>query len=412
MRRAVCAAFLLPLLWPVACRSDGGPPVAVAERDSAGVHIVEIPADAGVPAETLEVGAVPGASFGAVDGPPETVLYRVVGAFRLADGRIAVGNGGTHEIRYYRTDGSFDMAVGREGDGPGEFRSLSWIGSAGGDSVAAFDSRLDRMTVFTPDGLVARTFRLPEFPASNWEIPIPRWARVHGRLTTGEFVIGAYPGATTGVDFEGVQEDSVLYYFLGPEGEPAGATVAAPADQDWVQASENRVTTLGVPFGRVAWAAPGPTRLWLAATDAPDLRAYDADGEVRTILRRDAASVPVRPSDVERYRARMIEDADPYPEWQEELRKLWPQLPLGTHLPRFSTLAVDELGRPWVQEYVPGDDNPPWTVYDAEGRPFAAVRLPPGLRILAISRDEVIGLRIDDLSVEHLEVYSLSRGRG
>ena len=84
----------------------------------------------------------------------------VVGALRLSDGRIAVANQGTNELRWYSKDGVYLFSVGYQGEGPGEFeliRSLFWLP---GDSVAVYDTRQARVSEFGPDGSLARTVRI------------------------------------------------------------------------------------------------------------------------------------------------------------------------------------------------------------------------------------------------------------
>src|SRR5688500_13596154 len=51
--------------------------------------------------------------IGADDGGQS--LHRVAAATRLADGRIAVANGGSHQIRIFGSDGALVRDVGRVG---------------------------------------------------------------------------------------------------------------------------------------------------------------------------------------------------------------------------------------------------------------------------------------------------------
>ncbi len=88
-------------------------------RDSAGVTIVEnqqgIPPDAG----GWSLAARPSLVIGSLHEPEDNGLYRVRGALRLPDGRIAVGSDGSHELRIYEADGALVRRLGGEGEGPG-----------------------------------------------------------------------------------------------------------------------------------------------------------------------------------------------------------------------------------------------------------------------------------------------------
>ena len=64
--------------------------------------------------------------------------------------------GGTSLLRV-RYRGRCD---GGDGEGPGEFRSLASVEVGPGDSIYVFDDRLQRLTVFLPDGSLVRVTRL------------------------------------------------------------------------------------------------------------------------------------------------------------------------------------------------------------------------------------------------------------
>ena len=148
----ICAA-----LWLIAaCGGDATGGLATVERDSAGVTIVENgPVSSSV--AYADVDPVAAIEVGQLDGPPEYQLFRVVGAHRLPDGRLVIGNAGSHELRYYGPDGRHLRSAGAEGEGPGEFTRLTrtWVR---GDSIFAFDSRNRRFSVFGADGVFVRAY--------------------------------------------------------------------------------------------------------------------------------------------------------------------------------------------------------------------------------------------------------------
>ncbi len=98
----------------------GGTPSEVTVRDSSGVEIVEnsIPEE---PPLAFVASDAPSLAIGALGGDETQQLHRVQDALRLPDGRIAVLNSGSHEVRIYGADGTLDLAFGRQGDGPSEF---------------------------------------------------------------------------------------------------------------------------------------------------------------------------------------------------------------------------------------------------------------------------------------------------
>ncbi|NNM34643.1 MAG: hypothetical protein HKO53_16305, partial [Gemmatimonadetes bacterium] len=50
-----------------------------------------------------------------------------------------------------------------------------------------------------------------------------------------------------------------------------------------------------------------------------------------------------------------------------------------------------------------------WTVFDPDGRLLGRVETPPGLRVLQIGADFMVGHRNDELDVEHIQVWGLDR---
>lgn len=389
--------------------SGASPTVDVAVRDSAGIRIVESPADLELPLIDLRA-RPPLLRIGALDGDEGEVLYRVTGAVPLSDGRLVIGNAGSHEIRFYDESGTLESSVGREGDGPGEFRRLTWIGPAGADSIAVFDGDGREVTVFDADGRLARTFRLTEFrdPGSEEDVA-PRWPLMVGRLGGGNFVVGALPIVTTGPTFEGIPDDSIHYYFVVDGGASDRAPLAVPASENWVESSESSASVMPVPLGRRTDAAVGTDILWVGMTDSNDIRGYGEDGALRLIIRRDLAAQPVTPADVERYKDERMALAADNPDLLNFLRESFERIPFASHHPLFSSIIATEQGGIWVEEYSSDSDADAsvWTVYAADGRPVGSARLPPGANILYVTGDSLILRREDELSVEYVEIHGL-----
>ena len=117
--------------------TDGGG--TASTRDSAGVSIVENSgpvwkADAG-----WKVVDSPLVDIGDVD--------HVLGPVRLGDGRLAIGNAGTNEVRIYDAGGALLKTAGRPGSGPGEYQNLVGIWAGPADSLMVSDILVRRLTV-------------------------------------------------------------------------------------------------------------------------------------------------------------------------------------------------------------------------------------------------------------------------
>ena len=92
--------------------------------------------------------------------------------------------------------------------------------------------------------------------------------------------------------------------------------------------------------------------------------------------------------------------------------------PLGSYRrpsskPPYVGIKVDDLGRVWIQAYgrygAEGPEPAPiWWVFTEEGDWLAEVRIPPGLEVLAVGVDRLIGRVQDSLGLESIQVYVLN----
>ncbi len=147
---------LAVVLGLAACSGDAGAVRDVSTlRDSSGVTIVMNDLDAAVARCTLD--SVPLVSIGVEEGDEQAMLFRVQGARTLSDGRIAVVNSGSDEVRWYGADGQFLRASGRKGRGPGEFENAFTMHWRPGDTLYVGDYRPMQFLVFAPDGEWVRT---------------------------------------------------------------------------------------------------------------------------------------------------------------------------------------------------------------------------------------------------------------
>jgi hypothetical protein len=97
----------------------------------------------------------PAVRIGTSSGDERYELFRAADGTFLANGSIAVVNGGSHEIRFYDLEGAFVQSVGRQGHGPGELQSPRRLFRLAGDSIAVVEllriSWFDAMGEFCPE---------------------------------------------------------------------------------------------------------------------------------------------------------------------------------------------------------------------------------------------------------------------
>jgi hypothetical protein len=100
--------------------------------------------------------SAPSLEIGVVEGDPAYSFAAISDAIRLEDGVVAVADAGNTRVSIFGADGVVQRSWGSEGEGPGEFRTLSRIYRHGPDSLMAADLATSRLSVFALDGTLGR----------------------------------------------------------------------------------------------------------------------------------------------------------------------------------------------------------------------------------------------------------------
>jgi hypothetical protein len=393
MRR--CLALFAFLLL-VACTDDTPRGGTAVVRDSAGVRIVEHPADYSAP--TWHISDAPSLDIGAVSGDSSTLLYQVEGAHRLSDGRIVVANRSTHELRYYDGSGQYLFATGREGEGPGEFGYLTWTASCGGDSIFAYDIATRRFSVFAEDGRFARSVLLQ----------LPGGVTPYGAATCapdGTFLFAGWPVFSRD---PGPSRPSRPLALIASDGTALTSFGEFPGGERYTYVSDGRVTGGGPrPLGRETFHVLGDGRFYLGTSDEYEIRVYSVTGELEMLIRGSGPDLAITKTHIDRFVSDQLSRAT-----RDNQRRSWERqyrdMEFPKTFPAYSRLLLDKLGNLWVQDYLrPGDDKPVWDVFEPDGAQVATLNTPPGLHIYEIGVEYVLGKWQDELDVEHVQLYDL-----
>lgn len=392
-----CTAFAAVALVTTLAACGGGSNTAEsAVRDSAGVRIVEnrwadstaIPVCAVEPEASLDIGTVA--------GDPAYQLYRVFDALRLSDGRMAVVNQGSSEVRFYDVRGRYTGSVGREGDGPGEFRGAQAVWQDN-DSLVVWDDELQRFSVFLLDGTFVRSFQIA---------PV---------LMNAPQVLG-FVGAEAHVAYHHVEFDPPG---LAPQWLDHMRYTRAGAVIDTV--GRHPYGTYG-PIGRPEDHMAGRTlfeartvmttsteHVVLSQGDEPEFRVLDGDGRLVAIVRWPEGDRVVRQADVDRFREERLAESDD-PTWRRLILISIDEVPVSDRFPAVRDLEVDDAGRVWVQRYPRPGAGPVrhWLVFGSDGRIVCRVEMRTGFALARIQAGMLIGIERDETDVEHVRAYRIS----
>lgn len=383
----------------LACGGEGAELAETVVRDSAGVAIVENPGGAVEAADRWRVDPEPLVDVGVVEGAEAYQLSDVTDAALLSDGRIAVANGGTQEVRYYDPEGRHLRSVGGEGGGPGEFQGLSTLDRLAGDSLLAYDFRQGRASLLGPDGEFVESHSFEGLTFSS----------LRGRLANDTLLLqSAMVFGSGGVTpRDGTYQDSVVLLAADRRGTAVDTFRRFLGPEYYMQTSGRGFRVGTLPLGRRTVVAVGDDRVYAGYSGRYEVRAFDPRGEPVRIVRLAAPARPVTEEVVERVvdeRLEGIEDEDR----RREMRSMYEKMPAPEALPAFEAMAVDEAGRLWVKDFsLPGEAESQWTVFGREGRVVATAVLPSRFTPYEIGEDRVLGRWRDELDVEHVRLYRL-----
>lgn len=402
--RTWCGIAALALAsCPIGCDEPGLPSDGRTVADSAGVEIVTVRM-AGEGAQGLQrVHPDPDVEIGTVAGLPEYELSSVLGAVSLPGGGVAVANRGTNEVRYYDAEGMFVASVGRSGEGPGEFRRISFMGLAG-DTLLVYDQPLARVTLIDGSREVMGTFRTP----------FPPFSYVSGVLQG--------PSSLISWEFTGSEDQNRGVYAL-----PMEISVTTMADQQTEVVAEGRSSEEGNveyqgrvvrafrPFGRKGDVAVGDGVIFvLSSDDDATIRILGSDGRLIRILRVEVEPRRIQATDVEEWIESWMSHFSPA---SEEIEEWWRHgfglLSPPVHLPTFRSLSVDTDGNLCAERYpLLIGSAPLYWCFSIDGRLLRGIQLPPGVfregphpfwdSQIELGGDYVLGVWEDELGVQYV----------
>jgi hypothetical protein len=391
------------------CGPGESPSTSVA--DSADVMVVSSIAPQWQGERAWRMSERPELEIGGESVPEEYQFFQLASVLRLEDGRIIVGNRGTHELRYYDAGGRFLRAVGREGGGPGEFGRLWSIRRFGSDSLLIWDPVNYRYAVHDLDGNFGRNFKFQADSVGSVFFP---------GMDPVVFADRTFLGMA-GIDWmslpSGVVRETARYYRFDPSGELLSHVISAPfMEMKRLHfGEEGRATQTPVVFGKQTQMAAGDTVFWVGTADNYVLRQYRQDGRIlREVRVLGVEPTLVTEAMVEQEVQRRLDASGMMgrmaPAAVEAFRKNLETMPIAEALPPYGDILVDAEGNLWVERYLlPGEEHAEWDVLDREGAWLGTLTLPPRFQLHEVGADYVLGVWLSDLDVEVIRLYGLTK---
>lgn len=371
-------------------------------RDSAGVRVVAsaAPRSPGLyridPKPVLDLG-----------GADEELIAPLLAA-RFPDGRVVVATEGS-EVRWYDAAGKKLRSFGRKGGGPGEFQRITFLGILPGDTVVAFDGGSRRLTLVSPAGRLVRTVSLAN----------PARRSIAGLLPRGGFLAGSPTGG--GADMQsGVLRDTTRWLVLTPAGDSVAAVGRFPGSERNIQIARanGQITSVNisqVPFGRNGFVGVDDSTVVVAPGDRYEIRRYALGGKLLQVASRPFKVEAPTSGDLDQLIRDAVASLPPGQEGAaDRVRQSIRETPLPKTKPPYDAMLVRSNGEVWVRDFFgpgPAGRSPRWTVFDRSGAWLTTVDTPPGVELLGLGADVLLGTWADPDGVPHVRAYRIARSR-
>jgi hypothetical protein len=340
-------------------------------------------------------------------GDPATEFAAVRGVVRLADGGVAVANGGSNEIRVFSRDGQFLRALGRAGSGPGEFRRITRL-LRRGDTLVGVDAD-SRAYVFEPTGRLLRSLR----PARRAGSRSPQRIGLGAGPTSYVLVTDGAPIAE--------RERQVILQTL-TVADAAGDSLLPLVTVPGYRTSPINGTPARQLLDAEGVVAASDSSVCAGYSDRLVITCYGHTGRARLRISRDLAPRAIREEERALVRQAYLDaNWDAPPAVRQQMATAVQAFPFASSAPVFSRLVLGPDGELWVSPFDPGFGLPgpaaplapatpqTWSVFAPDGTWRAEVSLPPRFAPFEFGRDYVAGVAFDADDVERVVVWGLRR---
>lgn len=388
----------------VAACGDGTPAgrSSTVAADSAGIQIAT--SDPWTAEARCAVGDEPVLSIGAREGDASRTFFRVRAAARLSDGYVAVVDGSSREVRVFAETGAHLVSMGGRGEGPGEFASpwLLWV--LPGDTLWVGDYPPWRFNIFSADGAFVRSVAPEDFSLHTLIPP-------GGVLDGGSSVNVTQATGGTGGDFATPLKYLVIAH--GPDGGVLDTLATLPGKR--LGSLPGFAGFVEPLFEASSLVAARSSTVAMTTAREPEVRILDGTFRLRRIIRwsdpdREVTGAQVRAAR-EDYVAR--HGGPGSPGWSAgHDAAVSDDRPVADAFPTASDLMIGRDGRLWLKRYARPGREPSWMAFRANGDFHCHFRPGTELTPLEFGAAYLLALHRDDVGVERVVMYNLTRNPG
>jgi hypothetical protein len=340
--------------------------------------------------------------IGALDGAAPYLFRSLLRATRFPDGKIAVVDRGTSEVRVVGPDGQFLQQFGRRGQGPGEFGGDPVIVVVPPDTIIAWDQRNARLTWFrVGSGLIREQSMLQTLEQMGMS---PMMEASWTLTADGDLFSNDGRRNWPSPNLTRMQQDTFRPVIVTRAGIATFGELAL-----WRRTSVDG-RNISEPFGPTgrATARQGELPVIIADTRTWQLSFFGADGRLYRVVRANIPRIPVTSSMLE---AEYQRQAGMTGVSYEAVRGFAEGVGVPDSLPAIAAIHATPDGHV-VAGRRPASGQQPgyYDVIDATGRWLGTVEFPPNIGTVLHWDDEYVLTRYTGaLGVEYLHQYRVER---
>jgi hypothetical protein len=339
-----------------------------------------------------------------VDDAGNVVFGTASWATRLRNGTIVIADASGPAVHFIDAKGKLVRSNGRSGQGPGDFRTVTWVSQCGEGIVYAWDFAQMRITTYDDAGTMkttlpfgirggAQTFTSCNRKGMLMAVSAPR------RLPPPA---PPEPGATYGII-----SIAITPVIMSTGGDTLARLPEVPFGEILSGMNGRGGGGMPRPLGATTSYALGADRAYVGVTDSGAVATYSLDGKRTGTI---SIGLPARAPTREQYEHAADITLGMVPAQMRAQARTWVLgIPMPAKAPSFTGLFVDPTGLLWAVTSLPGDRDTQFRVFGTDGRAVATVSVPANLNVFEVGNDYILGGRVDANEEPFVTVYRLTR---
>lgn len=335
-------------------------------------------------------------SIGGSKDAPGHALHLVRAAVLLGTGDVLIATEGSQSILYFDSVGSLLRQVGRAGDGPGEFRRIRSLHVLHGDTVAAWDPVVRRITMLESNGTLLKTIGLQDVWSDARPLELYGLDNERAAVVSANYLDAAHRRAN------GFVRDSVRAAVIDGGGQVV-AGLSSLAGHEYFVAEQ---TALLAPFSFFLHAAGTPIGFYVGYGRGAELLEYSFAGVPKRRLRVPIRRKQITRMELEAARARFLDRFSTSD--QPAIGSMYDNAVAVDSFPAFTDLKGTSDGLLWLRLYaIDAGQRNDWLVVDPSNGTARSARLPRGMKLLDARGNLVVMLTADSLDREEVQLFRL-----